>query len=1040
MINRHPYLICILVLNLIAISLLASSVCAEPGEVEISGVVKEAGTGLPLAQVAISVSSTGNSTASDEQGVFTIMVPDLQSEILVDLPGYNRRDIYLNGREVLEVILVSDRYASMDNPYNTHLGPMVQKDAIIPLTVLTQRDLDLDNTTSFDQTLQGKVPGMHIIQQSGMPGHRTFMNLRGFSSLFANTEPVLFIDGMIHEYSYVKNSLIEGFTLNPMDVVDIDDISDISVLKAGNTDIGSIGSNGVMYVNTEQKAEASTVIKFATQVGITLVPEKHSLLDTAQYEQYFRDMLSSQELSPSEIDAMYPWLNGDNSTPGYYKYHNSTDWQDEIFRTASVSKFHFFIKGGDEIATYNVSTGYLAQQGIIDNSRYTRFNLRINGKVNITDRFSIAPNAKLSIADNNLPNQGPSAYKSAIFSALLKPPIMAPIARDEVTGVKLTYLDDVGDFGVSNPVAIVENAIGENRNYHFLSSLKAEYSFNPHFSISTLIGIDFNNARENIFLPDLGLVEVDSASNSPGDYVYEFRSTQNHTILTYSNRGKSSHSVTARGGLHYINNIYKYDKSIDLNTPSDDFKSLGDGAQYTFLRSTLGDNRGLVWLSLFGNVDYGYRDKYLLSLNLSYDANSANNQNNRYNFYPSVAAAWRLSSESFLKQANWLEDLKLRVLYSLTGNIFSTVYDYSKLYYTDRRMNSIGVLTREAIPNKDLELEKKNTLNAGLDISIFRQLINVRIDYFNSSINNMVIRQELPSAFGFTDYYDNGGQLKSSGFEVSFDTRMHAGDLVWTLGGMVSNISTEVSRLDFLNDEVKYIITKVQGAELITSVGNPVNVYYGYETDGILSEFEAGTITGPKGLPMEAGDIRFVDQDGNGIINDADKTIIGDPNPALFGSLFTSLGFRNIELSVNLIYSMGNDLFSYRRYRLESMSDYHNQSSTILNRWSPENPGASLPRASYGDPTGNTVFSDRWIEDGSYIRLGQLTLSYNLPPITGVYKGAVLYVTAKNLFTINNYSGYDPEFIYMNNPFYMGIDYGMMPLSKLFVIGLKMNF
>jgi hypothetical protein len=218
-----------------------------------------------------------------------------------------------------------------------------------------------------------------------------------------------------------------------------------------------------------------------------------------------------------------------------------------------------------------------------------------------------------------------------------------------------------------------------------------------------------------------------------------------------------------------------------------------------------------------------------------------------------------------------------------------------------------------------------------------------------------------------------------------------------------------------------------------------VNAYYGYETNGILSQTEAGSITGPRGLPMQAGDIRFVDRDDNGIINDADKTIIGDPNPDLFGSLFTSLGFKNIELSTVLTYSVGNDLFNYYRSRMEAMSDYNNQSSTVTDRWTDANPGASLPRASYGDPTGNTVFSDRWIENGSYLRLSQLSVSYNLPAFMRLFKGAVLYVTATNLFTISGYSGYDPEFIYLNNPFYIGIDYGMMPQSRSFLAGLKLN-
>lgn len=992
-----------------------------------------------MSQVAISVSSTGASSATNEQGAFTITVPDLQAEIIVNLPGYNLRYIFLNGRDYVKISLVPDRFSSMDNSFNTPTGPRLRKDAVYPVTSFVQGDMALEKTTSFDQALQGRVPGMSVIDQSGMPGHRTFMNLRGFSSLFANTEPLLFIDGMIHDYSYAQHSLMEGFALNPLDVVDIEDISDVTILRGGVSHLGAVGSHGVINLNTEQKAEASTVIKFSAYGGISMAPDKLPLLNASQFRNYFEEVLVTQGYDAGQINTMYPWLHGDASSEDYYKYNNSTDWQEEIYRTAAVSKFYFFLKGGDDIATYNVSVGNLMQEGIYDNSRYNRFNLRINGKVNITDKFSVTPNAKLSLADSELANQGPSAWKNPVASALLKSPLMTPIARDETTGETLTYLDDVGVFGVSNPVAIINNALGVNRNYHFLASIRADYRFNDHFNLSTLFGINFNNTRENIFLPDLGIVQVDSAYNSPGDFVYEFRSTQNHTMLTYTNSTTSGHNISVNGGFRYMDNSYKYNRSIDLNTPSDDFKSLGDGSQYSFLQSTTGDNRGLAWMSFFGIVDYNFRDRYLVTANLSYDGNSATNESHRYNFYPSLGAAWRLSSEGFLNQVSWLEDLKIRGSYSVTGNMFSTVYDYSKLYYTNRRLNGDGVLIREAIPNEDLELEKKHTINAGLDLSILGQSLNLHADVYQSNVNNLIVQQELPSSFGFTHYYDNGGKLAVTGMEIAADGRIRSGGFVWTLGASVGKAATEITSLDFLNPETEYIITSIKGAQLITSEGNPVNAYYGYKTDGLISESEAGSVTGPKGVPMQAGDVKYVDVDQNNVINEDDKMIIGDPNPDLFGGIHTALSYANFELSALFYYSMGNDVYNYMRYRTESMDSYGNQSTAVLDRWTPSNTGADLPRVSYGDPTGNTVFSDRWIEDGSYLRLERITLSYFLPDIAGLTKGVTLYVTATNLLTLTNYTGYDPEFIYLNSPFYMGVDYGMMPQSRSFIAGLKLN-
>lgn len=1039
MTKKYSYKALLLVMMLFISSMIYPPVSAQNSDLEVTGVITDAGSGNPLQMVSISVTSTGVASTSDSTGAFKLVVPDYNTQLIINLPGYALKNIFLNGREYLEISLVEEIYNTMDNEYIDPLGTSVIKDAVYPVTDLRKTDFDFEHVTSFDQTLQGKVAGMSVINRNGMPGSRTYMNIRGYSTLYGNSEPILFIDGMIHSYSYANNSLMEGFALNPMDVVDIDDISDISVVKDGLSYLGSAGSNGAIYVNTEQKAEASTIIKFGAYGGLTMTPKHQDLLNPDQFRTYFEDQLGSQGYSSGEINAMYPWLRGDASSEDYYKYNNETDWQKELYKPASTYKFHFFLKGGDDIATYNVSTGYLAQNGIYDNSKYTRFNLRINGKVNITDKFSVTPNVKLSLGDTKIGNHGPSTFKNPILATVMKSPIMHPIARDPSSGEYLTYYDDVGVFNVSNPSSLTTDALGTNRNYHFLSSIKAAYQFNEHWNLSTLFGLNFNNAREAIFLPDNGVVQVDSAYNSPGDLVYDFRSGQNHSQLSYKTTTDGGHSILANLGFRYMQNSYKYNLSLDLNTPSDFFRSLGDGSQYSFLRSTTGDNRGLSWTSYFADLHYSFRDRYFASANLSYDGSSVTNKENRYNFYPSVAAAWRLSSESFLNEAGWLEDLKLRASYSQTGNMFNTVYDFSKLYYRDRRLNNLGVLHREVIPNQNLEMERKSTINLGLDLSLFKQALNLRADYFMSSVDNLVIRQELPMTFGYTNYYDNGGMMETNGIELSIDGRVIAGDFVWIIGGTVSQIMTEVTGLEFLNSEESQVITNIQGVQYVTAVGSSLNAYYGYETNGIISEAEAGTVTGPRGNLMQAGDMKYRDHDGNNIINEADKRIIGDPNPDLFGSIFTSFAYKNLELFVRMNYSMGNELVNYMRYQNEAMLNYNNQSTTVLERWSPSNTTSLMPRAMYGDPNGNAMFSDRWVEDGSYLKLSQITLSYFLPSIGGVFNGVTFYVTATNLLTITDYSGYDPEFSYINNPFYQGVDYGMMPGSQSFIIGLKLD-
>lgn len=1014
-------------------------VWAQDSGVTVKGIVLESGTGLPLNQVSVSVASTGTSTDTDETGAFSIVVPDTEAELLINLPGYNKRDIYLHGRDFIHISLVSTEYNSFDNSYNNPLGSNLLKNAVFPVSVLTVDNLKLSKVTSFDQALQGRVAGLSVIQQSGMPGHKTFMNIRGVNSLYGNSEPLLFIDGMIHDYSYASQSLMEGFSVNPLEVVDIEDISDISVVKGGTSYLGAAGSNGVINVNTEQKSETSTVIKMTAYGGISLAPQSLDVLNAPQFRNYFSELLNEQGLSSSVIDNRYPWLNGGPSAEEYHRYNQNTDWQKESFKPSTLSKFHFFLKGGDDIATYNISTGYLKQQGLFEESSYSRFNLRINGKINISDKFSIAPNAKLSLADSKTPNMGYSTWKNPLTGSLLMPPITGTNARDNATGSELSYLDDVTVFNVSNPEAIIQTSMGANRNYHFLSSVLAQYKFNSHFTLSNLMGINFNNSREGIFLQNLGMVQVDSASNSPGDFVNEFRSMQNHATVAYNTKTLTGHSIVVQGGMRYMENSYKHNMAIDLNTPSDDFKSLGNGSKYSYFRTVSGDDRGLLWISYFGSMKYNFKDKYLLDANLSYDGNSAVNKTNRYNFYPSIGAAWRASSEGFLNETSWIEELKFRGSWSTTGNMFSSVYDFSKLYYTSQRLNSSGVVTREAIPNDNLELEKKMTINAGVDLSLFKQTFNMHVDYYHSTVDNLIIQQVLDPTFGFTNYFDNGGKLQSSGLEVSADVRVQAGSLVWTLGGSLAQQITEIKSLDFLESATSNVITPIEGGEYITSVGNAVNAFWGYQTNGIFNDGTASGTIGPNRIPMAEGDIRYIDRDDNQIIDENDKMIIGDPNPDFFGGFHTSLKYNRLELFAYFNYSVGNDIFNYVRYKAESMDTYGNQMTSVLNRWTPSNASNTMPRASFGDPTGNTAFSDRWIEDGSYARLKQLTLNYKLPPVASFYKGITLFVTGTNLLTVTKYSGYDPDFLYSNNPFYMGIDYGKIPQPKSFIVGLKLD-
>lgn len=1037
MLKRYKYLN-IIILHLIGILLPANGYPQEG--YSLQGTVMEAGSGKLLQGAAISVTSTGKFTTADEEGTFTIELPSEVEKIAVKYPGYYTSEIFAKAGQDFTVYLVDERYPSDEEAISKQFSRVSVRNTTNSATVLHQGSFRGSAETSFDQTLSGRVPGLHIVEHSGMPGHNVWKNIRGISSIFARNSPLVFVDGMIHEAAYPNNYIIEGFVVNPMDVVDFDDIVDVSILRVPEVTLGSASSNGIIYVNTEQRGETSASILFKAYGGVTFRQAKQPVLNADQFRSYFSDLLTDQGMRPSAIDMTFPWLNGGPSDEGYYRYNNNTDWQEEMYRPATMQKYYLFLKGGDDIATYNISSAYLRHGGPFDDWVYSRYNLRLNAKINITDKLSVTPNTKLSLSDTYLSNMGPITERNPVVSTLLKPPLMFPYERSTDNGSVLFPFDDVGYFNVSNPAVLVKNTLGSDRSFQLLTSANISYQLNQNLKISNIIGTGINNDRINIFIPDKGVVQLDSARNNPMDMVTEYRSVQNHTSVDYSRNFLNQHHLGVQAGIRYMVNTYKNNQGIDLNTPSDDFRSLGQGSEYEYLRLNGGELSTMRWISYFADVKYTFQDRYYLRGAFSVDASSVFNDQNRYNLYPAFYTAWRISSEEFMENINWLNDLKLRASYTSAGNMFSSIYQFSKRTYTGRRYDNVGVVIRDYNANQDLSVEKKSVINAGIDMTTGKKTFNLHLDYYYSMVNNLIINQQLPYNFGFTDYFDNGGKLVISGIEAGADASLYFGSFRLQLGANISKETGHIRELNFINPETEFITRDAFGAEYIASVGNPINAFYGYKTLGIYSsDDQANTMIGPNGRKMQAGDIIFDDLDGNKIINSFDKQIIGDPNPDLYGGFDASLAMGRFELYTLLTYSIGNDVYNYVRFQTTSMASYANQSIEVLERWKPGDTEAELPKASFGDPRGNNVFSDRWIEDGSYLRLRQIKLSYRIRTLFGSNKEALIYITGSNLLTWTRYSGYDPETLYLNDSYFMGIDYGKIPIARSVIAGIQLS-
>lgn len=1034
MIRKHTKSI----LLILILALLVSSSAMAQSVHEVSGIVKDAINNVPLESVL--VSAGGENTSTDKDGAFQLSITDKNATLVVQIPGYTTRIIALNGRNQLNINMVSREYKSIDDEISTPMGVIAVRDMTQSGAYIVASDMGQKANSSLDHVLQGNLEGTRVTIGSGMPGSKSFITMRGLNSLYGRTEPLLIVDEMIHPIHYANYSAIDGFSPNPFDLIDVDDVESVSVFNDGNAELGSNGSNGVIYVNMEQKGETSSSIIFDAYSGIAFSPKRQSLLNADGFRQLLNDEISQSGLSQEEINTTYAFLNAEENTEEYYRYNNNTDWQNEIYRLGVIQKYHLFLKGGDNIATYNISTGYTMHDGVLKNTHYNRFNVRVNGKINISDKFSVSPNTKLSLSDSYLMEQGYNVATNPIVAAQLKSPLMAPNKMD-ANGNELEYLDDLGAFNVSNPAAIVANVDAYNRNYNFITSVKGVYEFNKNLSVSTLVGIDFNNSRDNIFIPDVGLSMIDSAYNSSRVMVNEFRSTQNQNQLHYSKQLNSKSFLDVKLGHRYVNNSYEFDKGTDLNSSTDDFKSLGQGAYNQELRTITGENRVVKWVSYYATANYNLLSKYYLSAAVSYDGNSMLSEHSRYNLFPSLSGAWRVSSEPFLSDKSWLDDLKIRASFSQTGNLNNFAYDYSHLYYHGVRQSNISVVLRESIPNPDMEMERQTTINLGFDVSMLAQNLNFTVNLYNSMVNNLITRQEISPTYGYTSYYSNSGALRNLGGELAFNYRKKFNKLVWTIGGNVSYIDNKVTSMDFLLEGEDKIVHEVKGVQLVTKAGAPLYSYYGFKTDGIFDgDSEASEYTGPNGQKGKAGDIRYVDMDGNKIINDLDKTIIGSPLAPLNGGLYTAFEFGNFAVKADFAFSVGNDIYNHVNKLGQSM-DYigRNQQAVVADRWTSDKTNTSIPAVSIGDPYGNAVFSDRWLENGSYARMRSFTVSYKYPSTTKVFENLTLYVTATNLFTLTSYSGLDPEFMLYNDPLYISNDYGKIPQPKTFVIGVKLG-
>ncbi len=1019
----------------------------QTNTIQVKGQIKDA-FGDPISAANISI--PGKAAAiSDEQGNFQIQVPNLDYTLFISAPGYKAKDIALRGKSTVSIQLSDETLPTVYDkavlPYGEEMKNRVPYSVV---SINTGEFWSRANETP-DSYLQGKVAGLDALRKSGTPEIGANLYLRGYNTLYAAQQPLIIIDGVLFDNNSYGTSLVSGHVNNPLSNVELKDIDNITIIKDASAMYGTKGANGAILITTSRTKDVATRLNFGAYGGYNIDNSNLPLLQAQDYRVLLTDLLQTQGYGNAEINDL-PYMTNQMSDD-YYNYHQQTDWQKQVKDDGNSQNYFLKVAGGDEIATYTLSLGYLSNKGTIRNTNLSRYQTRFNANLNLTKKLKGQVNLAFTRNEQNLNHQGLDSRISPLMSALTKSPFLSSHIMDQ-NNVSSPNFSDYDIFGMSNPSVLVSDAtVNKTNGYRFIGGIGLNYEFNNKFSLQTIFGVTFNKVRENLFIPSIGVAPSQLANaignNQTLASIQRLFSVYNDTYLTYKTTFGNNNKLVTNLGFRYNNNDSEYDTGLSYNTASDDFITLNAGE--ATLRSVGGNIGKWNWFNTYVNVNYIAKDRYFLTLNAAADASSRFGQEIKnvlsinkvnYAFLPSLTAAWLVSSEHFMANQNFVENLKLRASYGLVGNDQIGNYTSKNYYITQSFLGRQGLL-RGNIGNPEIQWETNKKFNIGFDASFLKERLSVSFDYFNHQIDDMIIYEPVKAQTGFDFVVTNSGAMSNTGVETMVSARLiNKKNVKWDLGFSLSKYQNKIKQLP-----TDYLINYFGGAEIITRADGEANLFYGYKTKGVYASDAKASESGIRHVVngalvnVRGGDMIFEDINKDKIIDEKDKQVIGNPNPDLVGSFFTNVAYKRFSLNALFTFSSGNDIYNAVRANLESLSNYNNQTTATLNKWRVDGHITDMPRADFGDPMGNARFSDRWIEDGSYLRLRSLSLNYSVPVKSTLIKDATIYALANNLFTFTNYLGYDPEFSANTSIFSRGVDIGLNPLYKSVALGVRIG-
>ena len=1031
--------------------------------IDIKGKVVDATTGEALAGAQLQAYNNNHYTAmTDENGEYTIKVPEFVTSLAVKLDGYNLVQVPLNGRtEGVDAALYANLYQT-DYLAKTAARKSVSTD-----------DFEQSTAITIDQEVQNRLGAdVRGIQRSANPGQGIAMFINGYNSLKSNAMPLIILDGVVYDQLYDDSNMLHtGYINNLLQSISLEDIESVEVLKNGTAIYGAKAANGVLVIKTKRCHSMATRIDVNASVGLEFKPKALDMMDAGEYRSYASQLLTTTDTKLRD----FKFLNTDPNYYYYNMYHNNTDWRKEVYRAAMTQNYGVAIQGGDDVAQYNLSVGYTDAKSTLKKNDMQRFNIRFNTDILLNKWFSTQFDASYTNVTRDLRSDGldsdfnMQALAAPGFLAYAKAPFLSPY--DYSTDRTVTsFIADADDYmaevlkssgSLANPTAILENGEAKNKNHTDCTMINIavapQWKPTQNVCVTERFAYTMQSFDENYYTPIIGMPTYRAEGSIADTENSKWSLYTKHNAVFSDTRADwaiplGAHRIDVLGGIRFMNDTFTSSYLIGDNTGTDKTPNNAD-SQTTKRR--LGSDTNWRSLSYYADVDYNYMEKYYVTGQLSMETSSRYGKEVdaglkmfgvAWGLFPSIQGAWVLTNEQWFRPTPIVNMLKVNAGFESVGNDAvdnsATLTYLSSAALLNNRVTSIGLGN---IGNTSLRWETTNRFNVGLEGNFFNNRLNLRANYFYAKTNHLITLGTLAYVAGLTDYYTNDGSLKNEGFDAAFNAKvLNDKKFKLEVGASVGHFS---NRLKSLPEGQSKFETNMYGATILSEIGRPAGVFYGYKTAGVYAK-EADAKA--EGLYIKdaadnvkyfgAGDIRFVDQNGDGEINEDDRVVIGDPTPDIYGNIHLNFHFgERWSVAAGFNYSLGNDIYNYQRALLESGSMFINQTKAVKSRWSAEGQQTEVPRITYGDPMGNSRFSDRWIEDGSYLKLKHITLSYKLPIQNEYIQGITVWAAANNLFTFTKYLGSDPEVSCGNGVLMQGIDAGYLTSGRSLHLGVKIN-